>query len=170
MFYVPPEPCEHINPPRFLFIHSNSSYNTTILWPWCLFWSKSTFWRPLFSDVYIDTPISLSKPPLYFPGKGNPHPFLFPNNTIAQNNAWPRSTKLLFFESQLLRLKKKKKKNPLFLYTLFLLPITPFKLMLYPSWTVTPSICFASLHWWFSHSITQITTPFFPPPTFYPPK
>ena len=35
--------------------------------------------------------------------------------------------------------------------------------MLYPSWAVTPSICFASLHWWFSHSITQTTNP---PPFF----
>ena len=88
MFYVPPEPCKHINPPRFLFIYPNSPYNTAILWPWCFFfWSKVTFWRP-FSVMYTSIPQYPFRDPLYvFPGKKNPEtcpPFIsmhvFPHN------------------------------------------------------------------------------------------
>ena len=88
MFYVPPEPCKHINPPPFSFYLSKQPIQhrdpmTVVL----LLLIESHILTPLFSDVYVDTPIPLSRSPLCFPREEKPRdlsPFIsmhvFPHN------------------------------------------------------------------------------------------
>ena len=151
-------------PPRFLFVRSNSPYNTAILWPWCFFCTKSTLWRTPFQRCIHRHHIPF-KPPLRFPEKEKPSPVFFccfqiiPSlrTTLVSTNRvtvlWIAAFTIENYRQLFGKVSAIKTPfvtpPPLFLYTLFLLPITPFNLMLYPSWTVTPRICFASLYWWF---------------------